>query len=187
MSSNDILLLSMYAIKPLFPCIIANMVAVVVAFFVVLIKSKGLWFGSKNFALSLFVELRSVLAIKLACAYLKCVTVCFFLASFTQLQTIHYVFVLVPCVIIILMNTTLVEVLTHLVSIAVQLVGLFAANILCSYIIQFEMKLSYISIYALVAILLVLYSIYVFILEVDFISIRRSIQIESIRQTEEQE
>lgn len=186
MSTNDILLLNMYAIKPMLPCILVLLVASVVAFAIILAKSRGIWFGSKNFALSLFSELRSVLAIKLACAWIKCVTVCFFLLSFTQLTGAHYLFVLTPCVIILLLNTSLVEWITHFVSIAIQILGLFAANILCSYIIQFEMKLAYIFLYVLVALVLSLYSVYIFISEIDFISARRSIKFENTRQTRDE-
>ncbi len=183
MSNSDILLLSTYAIKPLWPCILAVLIATVVAFVLVLIKARGMWFGSKNFALSLFYELRSTLAIKLACAWVKCVTVCFLVLSFTQLDGVHYIFVLVPCIGILLINASIVEFLTHFISILIQLVGLFAANIMCSYILQFELKLTYIFMYALIAIILSLYSIYVFISEIDFISIRRSVKIEYTRET----
>lgn len=186
MSTNDILLLNMYAVKPLIPCLLALLIASVAAFAIILVKSRGMWFGSKNFALSLFSELRSVLAIKLACAWIKCVTVCFFLLSFTQLTGVHYIFVLTPCIIILLLNASLVEWVTHLVSIAIQIIGLFAANILCSYIIQFEMKLAYIFLYVLIAIVLSLYSVYIFISEIDFISARRSIKFENTRQTRDQ-
>ncbi len=186
MSFNDVLTLSIYAIKPLISSIFVLLVATIVAFAVVLIKSRGMWFGKKNFgALSVFIELNSLLSIKFACAWLKCVLICFYLLSFTQLSSVHYLFLIVPSVIILLLNKSVIEFFAHFISIAIQLIGLFAANVLCSYILQFEMKLSYIFLYVLLALIFVLLSVYIFITEVDFISVRRSIKIElSRRETE---
>ncbi|MFI3171994.1 MAG: hypothetical protein R3Y58_06480 [Eubacteriales bacterium] len=185
MSISDIILLNFYAIKPLVPCIIAILAVTTAAFFFILAKSRGLWFNKKNFNYySIFVELNSTLAVKLACVWVKLLTISFYLIAFTQLEAMHYVFLLIPCVGILLINVNVLEVLTHAVSIAVQFVGVLAANILCSYIRAFELKATYLSIYVLIAILIILYSIYIFFTEIDLISSRRSIKIEKNKNNE---
>lgn len=179
MSISDIIILNIYAIKPLLSCIFMILTVTVIAFFFILAKSKGLWFGKKGFDIfGLFIELNSTLALKLACLWIKFITVCFFLVSFQKLEAIHYIFLAVPCVISMMLNFNLIEMMTHFFSIFIQFIGVLAANILYSYIIQFEMKVTYILIYVLMAMILILYSVYIFTTEVGFVSARRSVKIE---------
>lgn len=187
MSITDMIALNIYAIKPLLPCIFVIVVATVAMFSFILIKSKGIWFGKKNFEqFGLFVELHSSLALKLACLWIKLIVVCYYLLSFTQLEVIHYIFLIVPCIIILIFSFSVMEFITHFFGIVIQFIGVLAANILCSYIMQFEMKISYVFIYVLIAMILILYSVYIFITEVDFVSARRSVKIEKRKQRQEE-
>lgn len=188
MSIADILLLNFYAIKPLVPCVLVILIATTLLFFGILGKSKGLWFNKKSFDyFGIFMELNSALAVKLACVWIKLLIICFYVIAFTSLEAIHYVFLFVPCIGILLINFNVVEAFTHVVSIMIQLVGVLAANILCGYIREFELKATYVSIYVLIAILVIVYSIYIFITELDLVSSRRSIKIEKKRPAREEE
>lgn len=187
MNIADILLLNFYAIKPLVPCIIVILAITSIVFFYILGASKGMWFNKKSFDyFGIFMELNSTLAIKLACAWIKLITVCFYVIAFTSLEAIHYVFLIVPCIGIIVINTNLMEGITHIVSILIQFVAVLAANILCGYIRDFELKATYLSIYILIAILVIVYSIYIFITELDLVSSRRSIKVEKKRAAREE-
>ena len=152
-----------------------------------MIKSRGLWFNKKNFNYySIFVELNPTLAVKLACVWIKLLIIVFYMIGFRQLEAIHYIFLLIPCIGILLINVNIVEVFTHAVSMVVQIIGILAANILCSYIRTFELKVTYLVIYILIAILIILYSVYIFFTEIDLVSSRRSIKLEKIDEAREE-
>lgn len=187
MSITDVIALNIYVIKPLLPCIFVILASTITMFAWIIVKSKGIWFGKKNFEqFGLFIELHSGLALKLACLWIKLITVCFYLLSFSQLETIHYIFLLVPCVMIVILSFSVMEFITHFIGIVIQFIGVIAANILCSYIMQFEMKVNYILIYVLIAVILILYSLYIFITEVDFVSARRRVKIEKRKRIHEE-
>ncbi len=182
MGISDIIILNLYSIKSLVPCILFILACTVAAFFVILLGSQGMWFGKKSFErYNLFIELNSILAIKLACAWIKVLTIGFYLLFFAVLEPIHYVFLLVPCIGVLVINNSIVDGVAHLASVVIQLVGVLAANILCSYISQFGIQFFYISIYVLMAIVIELYSLYIFITELDLISNRRNVKIEKKR------
>lgn len=182
MNISDIIIINLYAIKSLVPCILFVTICTTAAFLFIWSRSRGMWFGKKSFErYSLFVELNSMLAIKLACSWIKLLTISFYLVCFAALEPIHYVFLMVPCVAILVMNTSMFDGVTHLVAIVIQLVGILAANILCSYINQFGIHFFYISIYVLMAMVVELYSIYIFITELDLISNRRNVKVEEKR------
>lgn len=187
MGIKDIIVLNFYAIRPLIPYVIAILATSLLAFFYIMIKSRGLWFNKKNFNYySIFVELNPTLAVKLACVWIKLLTISFYLIGFTELDAIHYVFLFIPCIGILLINVNIVEIFTHAISIGVQLIGVLAANILCSYIRTFEIKVTYLVIYILIAILIILYSVYIFFTEIDLVSSRRSIKLEKKDENKEE-
>ena len=179
MNVKDIIILNLYEVKPLLLYILAILFITNIAFLVILLKSRKLWFDQKHFGvLSLFVELSPLTSAKLACAWIKCLTVWMYLVGFQKLEAIHFVFLAVPCVFIIILNRNFFAMMNHCINVGVQFVGVIAVNILCRYILQFEMKASYIIIYSLIATIIGLYSLYIFIAEVDFISRGRSVRLE---------
>lgn len=166
------------------PCILFITVCTTAAFAWIIVGSRGMWFGKKSFErYSIFVELNAALAIKMACAWVKLLTITFYLVFFAALESIHYIFLFVPCVAMLLINRNIFDSAANLISILIQLIGVLAANILCSYINQFGVQFFYISIYVLMAAIIELYSIYVFITELDMISNRRNVKIEKKRKT----
>ena len=85
----------------------------------------------------------------------------------------------------IFISTNLMELINHIINTFIQAAGLVALNILCSYILEFEFEVVYIIAYVFIAILVILYSVYIFISELDAISLGRRTVLYEDRKNEE--
>lgn len=174
MEFSEVVGLWIYLLKPLVPYVAIILVLSLIAFVFIAPKCGKIWMNDKGFGyMSLFFNMNIFLAIKLSCAWIKLLLVILFIVGFTSLDVMHFIFLLVPCILMLFINNQMMDIFNHIVNVGIQYIGVIALNILCSYIIQFQFEIIYLAAYLFISILVILYSIYVFILEVDAISLGR--------------
>ena len=174
MNFSEIVGLWIHLLKPLVPYIAILLVVTIITFWMIAIKGSKIWMNDQGFGyLSIFFNMNFFSAIKLSCVWLKLLLIMMFIIGFQPLGVIHYLFILVPCILMIFISTDLMELINHIINTCIQAAGLVALNILCSYILEFEFEVVYIVAYVFIAILVILYSIYIFISELDAISLGR--------------
>ena len=174
MNFSEIVGLWIYLLKPLVPYIAILLVVTIITYWMIAIKGRKIWMNDQGFGyLSIFFNMNFFSAIKLSCVWLKLLLIMMFIIGFQPLGVIHYLFILVPCILMVFISTDLMELINHIINTCIQAAGLVALNILCSYILEFEFEVVYIVAYVFIAILVILYSIYIFISELDAISLGR--------------
>ena len=186
MNFSEIVGLWIYLLKPLVPYIAILLVVTIITYWMIAIKGRKIWMNDQGFGyLSIFFNMNFFSAIKLSCVWLKFLLILMFIIGFQPLGVIHYLFILVPCILMIFISTNLMELINHIINTFIQAAGLVALNILCSYILEFEFEVVYIVAYIFIAILVILYSVYIFISELDAISLGRRTVLYEDRKNEE--
>ncbi len=176
MSISEILLLLFYSLEPIAVAMLACAVVIFVIFSVIFLLVIKMKIKDKRFAvLGIFYELGISQAVRLSCSLIKLCLIFFYLVMFQELAFVHYLFLAIPCVIIIIEKNSPIKIISNAISIVIQIIAVLTTNLLCSYILTFNMGLIFILVYVLIAIATLFYSVYIFIVEMDAISAKRSI------------
>ena len=88
------------------------------------IKQRKIWVNDKGFGyLSIFFNMNFFSTIKLSCVWLKFLLILMFIIGFQPLGIIHYLFILVPCILMIFISTNLMELIDHIINTFIQVAG----------------------------------------------------------------
>ncbi len=181
MSFNEMFTLILYLMRPLVPYIIVLLAVTVLMFTLILYLGRNLWTDNKHFkTIGIFFHLTPTLAVKMGCAWLKLCLLFIYVFGFRPLDLIHYIAFGVLCIFTIIINKNIMEMVNQALSVSIQFAGIVASNILFSYIVQFDVSVSYVVAYAIIGILVLLYSLYVFISEIEYISNERRVKFEEV-------
>ncbi len=174
MTISEGLLLISYSIEPVAIIMLVITAVIAISFIAIFFLTRKLGIDSKLFPnLSIFFELSRFQSIKLSCSFIKLLLVIIYLIMFKELQFVHYLFFILPCIISVISKDKIYQILINLFYVAIQGSALLTANLLCTYILTFDMNVSYFVVYLLIATATILCSIYFFIVEIDAISAKR--------------
>ncbi len=188
MSFGEIAVRVLADIKPLLPGFIAAIVATLIAMIVISILGRHTWVGKRHFPLpSLFFSLDARGTLRIACAWLKLIFLIVFLVSFQKMVLIQYLMILLPGLLLALLAGRLSQIGSGLFWLLLQLMGLFCANMVCGYIRDMAAGIGFILVYIAISVFMALFSVYMFLLDLDSISGSRSIDANQIWRTKQHE
>ncbi len=168
---------SVNKVQVLLPYIWMTLLITIAVFVVFNILSKRKWKTKNMGRMDIFLGLSIKASVLLACSWIKFVVITLFLCSYIQLQIIHYVFLLFPMLIVCALSGGVKDVAYAASNTLVQILGVFAANLIVNFIIDMGMDFGYYAVYVFFAILNFLYAAYTFIGELKFISKARKLEI----------
>lgn len=181
MSVIELLLRALSELKPLLPGMIAAVVMTVLALVGLLLCCKNAWVDSRRFRLvGLFFGLNGRCSLRLACAWLKMIFLVVFVVGFQKLFLIHYLMILIPGLISVLCGDGFAGRISSLFWLVLQTAGLLSVNLICGYIRDLSGSGGFVLIYITMSVFLILFSVYLFLNEVNAISLQRDVDAEQI-------
>ena len=114
----------------------------------------------------------------LACAWLKLVFLLVFVLGFQKLVLMHYLMVLIPGLVAALCASGFRGRVGSLLWLLLQTAGLLSVNLICGYIRDLSGTEGFLLIYVVMGIFLLLFSVYLFLNEVNAISAQRDVDAE---------
>ena len=176
MSVVEFLLRVLLELKPLLPCMTAAIVLTVAVLVFLLLYSRNIWVDSHRFRLAgLFFGLNGRCSLRLACAWLKLIFLLVFVLGFQKLSLLHYLMLLIPGTLSALCAGSIGGRIGSLLWLALQTVGLLSVNLICGYIRDLSGTAGFFLIYAAMGLFLILFSVYLFLNEVNAISAQRDV------------
>ncbi len=176
MSVVEFLLRVLSELKPLLPCMTAAAVLTAIALVFLLLYSRNIWVDSHRFRLAgLFFGLNGRCSLRLACAWLKLIFLLVFVLGFQKLGLLHYLVFLIPGIISALCAGGIGGRISSLLWLVLQGVGLLSVNLICGYIRDLSGTAGFLLIYAAMGLFLILFSVYLFLNEVNSISVQRDV------------
>ena len=176
MSVVEFLLRVLLELKPLLPCMTAAVGLTAIALVFLLLYSRNVWVDSRRFRLAgLFFGLSVRCSLRLACAWLKLIFLLVFVLGFQKLSLLHYLMFLIPAIISALCADGIGGRISSLLWMALQTVGLLSVNLICGYIRDLSGTVGFLLIYAAMGLFLILFSVYLFLNEVNAISMQRDV------------
>ena len=174
MSVVEFLLRVLSELKPLLPCMATAIVLTVVVLVFLLLYSRNIRVDSRRFRLAgLFFGLNGRCSLRLACAWLKLIFMLVFVLGFQKLSLLHYLMLLIPGVLSALCAGGIGRGISSLLWLALQTVGLLSVNLICGYIRDLSGTAGFFLIYAAMGLFLILFIVYLFLNEVNSISVQR--------------
>lgn len=171
MSINELLLRIFYASRPLLPYVGIVAAATVAAMVVLLALGSILWFDSRGFRwLGVFYGMEGLLSVRLGSAWIKLCLTLTYLAAFQPLKLVHYLILLVPVVIYAIDTRIPGKIPGNLLSGAMQMAGVAAANIICGYYHDVSRNGVLVLVYIFISLIIALYSAYLFLTELNSLS-----------------
>lgn len=131
------------------------------------VKKKKLMF------LGLFYGLSNRNIIRLSVIYLKLMFVIISIVAYRQLEIYHYIFFILLLLIFHLLKFKISDFLLAFLNATMICIGLLVENMLIDYTQLIRFKLTYLLMYILFGVLIISYSIYLFILEVGKSLVKR--------------
>lgn len=178
MTLQETVLLVFYAAEPLLPFMAVAGILTGLALVALLILSHGIWVDRPGFRwLGLFYGLSGMDCVRLSCAWLKLCLLLSYLVAFQKLQATHYILAAVPCLLFSLSVREIRSIPTHLLGCLMELVGLFAVNVVCGYIWDMHPGVGFLLVYILLCLFLALYAVYLFLTELNAVSNGRRVWI----------
>lgn len=176
MSVGEIAVRILAELRPALPGVIAAVVATLAALLILSLMSRGVWVSDRRFPLpSLFFSLEGKGVLRLACAWLKLIFLIVFLVSFQKMALIQYLMILFPGVLLAVLGGGPKQVLSGLFWFVLQMLGLTCANLVCGYIMDMSAGIGFLLIYIAISLFMILFSIYMFLLDLDSISGNRAV------------
>ncbi len=171
MSAGESILRILAAMKPLLPGMLIAVAATMIALVVLSAMSRHAWVDQKRFSLpSLFFSLDGKGTLRLACTWLKLIFMVVFLVSFQKLVLIQYLMIVIPGGILVVLAGRVREVFSGLLWFALQLLGLLCSNLVCGYILDMDAGIEFLLIYIVIGVFEGLFSLYLFMLDLESIS-----------------
>ncbi len=181
MSASELILRALAQLRPALPALIAAVAATIGAGLGLAIYVHGVWVQEKRFSLAgLFFGMERRASVRLACAWLRLIFMLVFLIGFQKLELLHYELLLLPGLIFILTERKPVRAGTDLLWLALDLLGLLSANLVCGYVRDMDGGLGFLLLYIAMSLFLALFNIYLFLNELDYISDQRAVDPEQI-------
>ena len=181
MSILELLLRVFSELKPILPAMIAAVASTLLALVVLLVCSKNVWLESRRFHLvGLFFGLNGRSSLRLACVWLKLIFLVVFVVGFQKLTLLHYLTFLLPGLIAALCGAGFFGRISSLFWLMLQAVGLISVNLICGYIRDLAGGVGFVLVYVAMGVFLVLFSVYLFLNEVNTISMQRDIDAERV-------
>ncbi|WP_317855577.1 hypothetical protein [Chakrabartyella piscis] len=179
MGVQEYILRLMVALQPMLVCIIAVVIITCLCLPILVVKSRGLWFDKANFKfLSLFYKMSFYDCVRLASASVRCIMVVVFVIQFAKLQAIHLVCFGMVAVLYAFDKREMTRTLSNIIWIVVQLVSLLSLNVVCGYILDMSTGVAFVAVYVVLGIFVTLFAIYLFITEINEVSMGRRARIE---------
>lgn len=170
MTSHEFFVRLLAVIKPAIPEAIAVLVISLAMFFVVALRSKGLWVNKPQFRrLGIFCELSKLGCLRLACAWIKLLVLAIYIVKFQKLEAVEYLLFIVPGLIYALFGDPR-HLAGRLLWLILELAGLVSTNLVCGYYFDMRGGAQFIIIYGVMAIFMLLLAGYLFLTEVEDIS-----------------
>ena len=162
------------ALRPILIPMAFVVAATIIAIVIVVPMLSRLRMNSRTFGwLSIFYELRGIGCVRLSCIWVKLCLLIIYLFLFDELSLQEYLIFLVPGLIYVLGGKAK-GLFGRLFWFLVELVGLFTANVVCSYILDMRPGMIFTMIYVALSIFLVLFGVYLFMTELNDISEART-------------
>lgn len=181
MSIIEFLVRILSELRPMLPGMITAVAATLIALVVLLMHSKNVWVEDRRFQLAgLFFGLDGRGSVQLACAWLKLIFLLVFVVGFQKLGLMQYLMLLLPGILGILCGKGLFRGLGDLLWLALQLAGLLSVNLICGFIRDMAGGTGFLMVYLAMGLFLMLFSIYLFLNEVNAISAQRDVDVEKI-------
>lgn len=147
---------------------------------------KKLWPDSPLFGwLGVFFELRGYAVFRMAAAWVKLCLIPIFVFSAMELDIAHYVMLIVAMIVFCVDYISPLTILPNLLGEALELLALLIANILLSYIKDYQPGFIFVIFYLFLSVFIVAYEYYLFMSEIRTISQERSADLGKIEPEEE--
>lgn len=181
MSIIEVFLQVLSQLKPMLPGMIAVAAATMIVLAVLMALSKNVWVEERRFQIAgLFFGLTARGSLRLACAWLKLIFLIVFIIGFRKLSVINYLMLLIPGITGSLSDKGIFASLSQLFWLLLQFAGLLSVNLICGYIRDMAGGAGFILLYIAMGLFLALFSIYLFLNEVNTISVQRDVDAEQI-------
>ena len=169
------------ALRPMIPGLLTAVAATLAVLTVLMIFTRNVWVRDRRFHITgLFFGLSRAGSLKLACSWLKLIFVIVFIVGFQMLTLLQYMMLLIPGLLGALSGKGLGKGLGDLMWLALQLMGLVSTNLICGYIHEMAGGFAFILLYIVMGAFLSLFSIYLFLNEINTISASREVSAEEI-------
>lgn len=182
MKINEILIQTLGLLQPIIWYVVTCAAVTIVAFVILMILSRRVWVNQKRFRwLGIFYGMSGGDSVCFSCAWLRLLLMVLYLIRFQKLLPIHYFCFLLLGVIYALRLKKMLKIPGRLFWVAVEFVGLLTANMICSYIHDMGSSGIMIAIYVFMSIFMTLFGCYLFLTEINGISVERNANIERER------
>lgn len=179
MSVVEFLLRVLSELKPLLLCMITAVALTAAVLVFLLLYSRNVWVDSRRFRLAgLFFGMNGRCSLRLACVWLKLIFLLVFVLGFQKLSLLHYLTLLITGGISALCAEGVKGRLGSLLWLLLQLAGLVSVNLICGFIRDLSGTEGFLLIYVVMGIFLLLFSVYLFLNEVNAISAQRDVDAE---------
>ena len=183
MSIIEILIRIFAELRPLLPAMLVAVFATTAAFTALLLLTRDVWVQDRRFYITgLFFGLDRTGSLKLACAWLKLLFLVVFIVAFRKLNLLSYMALLIPGALGAACGRGLIKKLSDLMWLVLQLVS---ANLICGYIQEMAGGPVFVLLYVVMGVFLILFSIYLFLNEINAISAAREITAAQVWQSKE--
>lgn len=178
MTFSDSVLMVLAQMESLLSCLYAVVAATLVVFLPLGILGRRTWVNRKTFTwVCLFFDMTPFDMARLSCSWVRMIVVITFMCSFQSLDLIQYMLFVLCALVHIVLSKGLFSAVTKLLWSLLQLIGLFSASMICGYLALLEAPVHYWFAYGLLCAFMILFSLYLFIIEINTVSLGRSANI----------
>ncbi len=168
-------------LEPLVPGVITVVVATVAAMLYLYLVGRFAWLKNNHFSLaSIFFGLDTVGVIHISCAWLKLIFPIVYIVSFQKLVLIQYLMILVPGIVLIFLAGSVGKAVGSLFNLVLEMGGIVSASLICGYIREMHAGIGFKLVYGAIGIFMVLFVVYLFLQDLERISMSRKVEAERI-------
>jgi hypothetical protein len=132
------------------------------------------WLHKRSFSwLGIFYRQTTVGCLRAACAWVKLLMLIILLAEHRVLNLADYIMLILPGLIYAALSRSPAAFISKFTWTALEVVGMFAVNILCGYIIEMNPGFAYTLIYVLLSVFIGIFGVYLFMREIHAVSTER--------------
>ncbi|GEM_PF-4222899 len=160
------------SIEPAVPQVIVCFAATAVALIALMTFGDMIWINQKRFKLyGIFYGLSTYDCLRLAVSWIRLILTISIVAMFRELATIHYIVYAIEGIIFVCDIKRPSRIFINLVWFILQFLGIVATSLLCDYIkSMMYVSVSIWVIYIFLSLFLVIFSIFIFLNEIDQVS-----------------
>ncbi len=164
--------------EPLLPCVYAVVIATAVLMIPLSILGGRTWVNQAGFGwLSVFYDMRVADVARLSCAWIRMVIVIVMLAMVTPLVLAQYLLFIFCVIVHMLLSIRFVDFLNMAFWAMLQMMGLVSTSLICGYMQLIIVPNTFWFLYGLLCVFMGVFSLYLFLMEVNTVSLRRSANI----------